>query len=277
MGIHSDSFPPRLSTPKLQKIYTITQMDKAKAAVGSFLHKDGKHDTTVHETVNPAVTQENVTRTQHENVTTAADREVHQDHHHTSVQPIKDREVLPEQHNHQMAGVETRNLKRGNDEHVKHHVHENIQPVIQKETIQPSVVHTTVPVHEVHQNEAKHHTATSLPAVTMDEFKKQGGHLSGRDGRTDAFAGEPRSVGGTLGGAGAHGTTSLTEKDGHHKPHDTHGTHSTHGTGAGVGGTGLGSSTSHSSSNTTGAKPGLMDKLNPKKDADGDGKAGFMK
>merc|ERR1711974_53217 len=303
---HSDSFPPRLSTPKLQKIYTITQMDKAKTAVGSFLHKDGKHDTTVHETVNPAVTQENVTRTQHENVTTAVDREVHQDHHHTSVQPIKDREVLPEQQNHQMAGVETRNLKHGNDEHVKerlaaeqaqfkntrsvgdtqhsssanptiagehvhHHVHENIQPVIQKETIQPSVVHTTVPVHEVHQNEAKHHTATSLPAVTMDEFKKQGGHLSGRDERTDAFAGEPRSVGGTLGGAGAHGTTSLTEKDGHHKTQDTHGTR------AGVGGTGLGSSTSHSSSNTTGAKPGLMDKLNPKKDADGDGKAGFMK
>merc|ERR1712093_784779 len=77
-------------------------MDKAKAAVGSFLHKDGKHDTTVHETVNPAVTQENVTRTQHENVTTAVDRE-----------------VLQEQHNHQMAGVETRNLKHGNDEHVK--------------------------------------------------------------------------------------------------------------------------------------------------------------
>merc|ERR1712093_848369 len=102
MGIHSDSFPPRLSTPKLQKIYTITQMDKAKAAVGSFLHKDGKHDTTVHETVNPAVTQENVTRTQHENVTTAVDREVHQ-----------------EQHNPQMAGVETRNLKHGSDEHVK--------------------------------------------------------------------------------------------------------------------------------------------------------------
>ncbi|PVH77232.1 hypothetical protein DL98DRAFT_656899 [Cadophora sp. DSE1049] len=286
-------------------------MDKAKAAVGSFLHKDGKHDTTVHETVNPAVTNENVTRTRHENVTTAVDREVHQDHHHTSVQPIKDREVLPEQHSHQMAGVETRNLKHGNDEHVKerlaaeqaqfkntrtvgdtqhtssanptvagehvhHHVHENIQPVIQKETIQPSVVHTTVPVHEVHQNEAKHHTASSLPAVTMDEFKKQGGHLSGRDERSDAFAGEPRSVGGTLGGSGAHGTTSLTEKDGHH---NTHGTHSnTHGTGAGVGtGAGIGSTTSHSSSNTTGSKPSLMDKLNPKKDANGDGKAGFMK
>jgi len=24
-------------------------MEKAKAAVGNFLHKDGKHDTTVHE------------------------------------------------------------------------------------------------------------------------------------------------------------------------------------------------------------------------------------
>jgi hypothetical protein len=142
-------------------------------------------------------------------------------------------------------------------------VHENIQPVVQKETIQPSVVHTTVPIHEVHQNEAKHHTASSLPAVTMDEFKRQGGHLSGREERTDAFEGEPRSVGGTIGGAGARGTTSLTENDstrnGHHHHNDN------------VGTTGIDSTQS-----TTGKKPSLMDKLNPKKDADGDGKAGFM-
>jgi hypothetical protein len=142
-------------------------------------------------------------------------------------------------------------------------VHENIQPIVQKETIQPSVVHTTVPIHEVHQNEAKHHTASSLPAVTMDEFKRQGGHLSGREERTDAFEGEPRSVGGTIGGAGARGTTSLTESDstrnGHHHHNDN------------VGTTGIDSNQS-----TTGGKPSLMDKLNPKKDADGDGKAGFM-
>ncbi|KAL5330432.1 hypothetical protein ACEPPN_003960 [Leptodophora sp. 'Broadleaf-Isolate-01'] len=273
-------------------------MDKAKAAVGSFLNKDGKHDTTVHESVNPAVTNENVIRTQHKNVTTAVDREVHQDHYHTSVQPIKDREVLPEQHTHQMAGVETRNLKHGNDDHVKerlaaeqaqfkntrtvgetqhsssanptiagehvhHHVHENIQPVIQKETVQPSVVHTTIPVHEIHQNEAKHHTATALPAVTMDEFKKQGGHLSGREERSDAFAGEPRSVSRTLGRSSAHGTTSLTQKDGSHHDHSN--------------GAGVGSTASHSTSNTIHSKPSLLDKLNPKKDADGDGKAGFMK
>ncbi|KAF8850081.1 hypothetical protein BDZ45DRAFT_662264 [Acephala macrosclerotiorum] len=300
-------------------------MEKAKAAVGNFLSKDGKHDTTVHETVNPAVQQEHVTPTRHEIVTTAVDREVHQDHHHTSVQPITDKEILPEQHTHQMGGIEHRNIKHGNDSHVKdrltaeaaqfkntrtvgdtqhtsaaaptvtgehihHHVHENIQPVVQKETVQPSVVHTTVPVHEVHQNEAKHHTASSLPAVTMDEFKRQGGHLSGREERTDAFGGEPRSVGGTLGGAGARGTTSLTENDStrsgrHTGSHlgstgaSTTGTTGTTGhhhngaaTGAGVGTTGAGLESVESRK-----KPSLMDKLNPKKDADGDGKAGFMK
>ncbi|KAE8447216.1 hypothetical protein EG329_011047 [Mollisiaceae sp. DMI_Dod_QoI] len=337
-------------------------MDKAKAAVSNFLSKDGKHDTTVHETVNPAVHREHVTPTRHEDVTTAVDREVHQDHHHTSVQPINHKEVLPEQHSHQMGGIEHRDIKHGNDSHVKerlaaeaaqfkntrtvgdtqhtreaapsiagehvhHHVHENIQPVVQKETVQPSVVHTTVPIHEVHQNEAKHHTATSLPAVTMDEFKRQGGHLSGREERTDAFGGEPRSVGGTLGGAGARGTTSLTENDstrsGHHNGSHlgstgTSGTTGTTGsglTGAGVGTgitgnhhhgtTGIGSTTgltgsgiatgasgtsrgtsgvtgispdaSRGDSTTSGTRPSMMDKLNPKKDADGDGKAGFMK
>lgn len=245
-------------------------------------------------------------------MTTAVDREVHQNHHHTSVQPVQDREVLPEQHNHQVAGVEHRNIKHGNDEHVKdrlaaeqaqfkntrevgsmqhhastnagvtgehvhHHVHENIQPVVQKETIQPSVVHTTVPIHEVHQNEAKHHTATSLPAVTMEDFKRQGGHLSGREERTDAFGGEPRSVGGTLGGAGAKGTTSLTENDSSRHGHHNNEHFGATGTGAGAigasAGTGGIASNSH---DTTGKKPGLMDKLNPKKDADRDGKAGFM-
>ncbi|KAF4634068.1 hypothetical protein G7Y89_g4047 [Cudoniella acicularis] len=334
-------------------------MDRAKAAVSDFLSKDGKHDTTVHEvdinfldllfsantsqTINPSVQHEKVIRTKHDKQQTAVDREVHQDHYHTSVQPIQDREVLPEKHIHQTAGVEHRNVKHGNDDHVRerlaaeksqfkdhrtvaetqhtsssdptivgehvhHHVHENIQPVIQKETIQPSVVHTTVLVHEVHQNEAKHHSATELPAVSMSEFQRQGGHLGGREERTDAFAGEPRSVGGTLGGAGAKGTTSLTEEEGltGSRRNGSHGTHGYDGntsssttgtsstsrtfgtTGAGVGAgatgatTGVGSgnnhltgSTSHNSSNT-GKKPSLMDKLNPKKDADGNGKAGFM-
>jgi len=108
----------------------------------------------------------------------------------------------------------------------------------------------------------------------MDEFKRQGGHLSGREERSDAFNGEPRSVGGTLGGAGARGTTSLTEnetsRNGHHgKEHlGSTGTTGATGTSAGTGGL--------SSTEANGKKPSLMDRLNPMKDTDRDGKAGVM-
>ena len=44
----------------------------------------------------------------------------------------------------------------------------------------------------------------------MEEFKKQGGILKGREERQDAFEGEPRSVGGALSGSGS---------DYHTKPH----------------------------------------------------------
>lgn len=171
-------------------------------------------------------------------------------------------------------------------------VHENIQPVIQKETVQPSVVHTTKPVHEVHHNEAKHHQASTLPTVSMSDFQKQGGSLGGSATRTDAFHGEPQShSSGYIGGHGAQGTTSVTAKDGVHGSHagHTHGTtgtghtHGTPGAGTGTGTTtGTGTSTGLAGAPTTGAhgtkhsKPSLMDKLNPKKDADGDGKAGFL-
>jgi len=334
-------------------------MDKAKAAVSNFLSKDGKHDTTVHETVNPSVKNERVIRTQHEDSQTLVDREVHQHHYHTSVQPIHDREVLPEQHSHNMCGVEHRNIKHGDDSHIKerlateaaqfkntktigdtqhtssvaptvkgehihHHVHESIQPVVHKETVQPSVVHTTIPIHEVHQNEAKHHTASQLPPVTMSEFRNQGGHLSGREERSDAFSGEPKTVGGTLGGYGASGNTSLTENGNSHSElgrgnQGTTGTNGLTGSGQHSGNTSLtenensrsglgrgsqgttgtnGLTSAHSSnsmtsngmsgnsnsnfgnsSNTTSStrkKSSLMDKLNPMKDADKDGKKGIM-
>ncbi len=145
----------------------------------------------------------------------------------------------------------------------------------------------------------------------MDEFKRQGGSLTGREERTDAFGGEPRSVGGTLGGAGAKGTTSLTESEdvlsgrhgqGHHHGHGHHNNSSLDPNGAGstgisdasrttgttgsTGNYGTGSSdlrTGPTGTSTSGTandgthKASLMDKINPKKDADGDGKAGFMK
>jgi hypothetical protein len=270
-------------------------MDKAKQAVSSFMSKAGHHDTTVHETVAPAVTNETVTPTRHENVTTAVDKEIHQDHHHTSVQPVHDREVLPEKHTHNLAGVEHRKFDHSNKEedtqrlqregaqfkdqrtvvdtkhsqsmapvvggeHVHHHVHETIQPVVHKQTIQPNVVHTTVPIHEIHNNAAQHHGASALPALSMEEFKKQGGALSGRGERNDGFEGEPRSIGNAMG-------------SGHSDYH-----HHNAGEQSGLGSSGVGSTTGHNGNiHDTHKKASLMDKINPKIDADGDGKAGFMK
>ncbi|KAL0260857.1 hypothetical protein SLS55_004549 [Diplodia seriata] len=241
-------------------------MEKAKAAVSDFMSKSGHHDTTVHERVNPAVKHETVKPSRHENVTTAIDKEVHQDHYHTAVQPVHDREVLPEQHHHNLAGVEHRQFDHGNEhevqqrlkqeaaqfkdesvrhdehttrsaapqvagEHVHHHVHETIQPVVQKETIEPHVVHTTVPIHEVHHNSAQHHSTSALPAVSMDEFRRAGGALTGREERYDGFEGEPRNI-------GSHGSNIGTGL-GHE--HGTHGHQHEHGsglTGSGVGGAG---------------------------------------
>lgn len=129
--------------------------------------KAGHHNTTVHETVAPAVTQETVHRKEHEQVQPVIDREVHQDHYHTSVQPVHDREVLAEKHSHNIAAVEHREHHHGKEhdikqrleqeaaqfksrtrhgdveetrstvptvvgEHKHHHVHETIQPVVQK-------------------------------------------------------------------------------------------------------------------------------------------------
>jgi len=175
------------------------------------------------------VTHETRNRVDHENVTTAIDKEVHQDHYHTSVQPVYDQQRLAEQHHHNLGAVENRSFEHGNDrevaerlrteaakfkdqvhtgehkttqsvnptiagEHIHHHVHETIQPVVQKQTVEPHVTHTTVPIHETHHNAAQHHSASALPAVSLEDFKKQGGVLTGREERYDGFEGEPKSM-----------------------------------------------------------------------------------
>jgi len=273
-------------------------MDKAKHAINSVMSKAGHHDTTVHESVAPAVQKETVNEQRREEQQVVRDREVHQDHFHTSVQPVKDREVLPEQHHHNMVGVDhhthdhrdhagtkerleqeaaqfrnesvrapaqhttTAGVPEIAGEHVHHHVHEKIQPVVHKETIEPHVVHTTVPVHETHHNQAQHHTASALPAVGMNEFKQQGGSLTGRKEHFEHFAGEPNSIEQAAGTA-------------RHHTGDHHGNVDESVSGTGVGhehGTGH-----HAATGTHGGKPSLIDRLNPMKDADGDGKKGFMK
>ena len=94
-------------------------MDKAKAAVSNFVSRSGKHDTTVHEQITPAVTEEHVIPQRHEEVQQAVDREVHQDHYHTTIQPIQHQEVLPEKHLHQMAAVQERSFDHENPEQTR--------------------------------------------------------------------------------------------------------------------------------------------------------------
>lgn len=73
------------------------------------------------------------------------------------------------------------------------HVHETVQPVVEKETIQPHVVHTTVPIHEVHQNPAQVHSTTTNSPVTMEQFKEHGalGNKSQSE-RTESYEGCPK-------------------------------------------------------------------------------------
>jgi len=279
-------------------------MDKAKAAVSNLMSKAGHHDTTVHETVAPAVQRETVNEQRREEQQIVRDREIHQDHHHTTIQPVKHQEVLSEQHHHNMAAADHHTHDHRDHsgtkerlaaeaaqfrnesvrapaqhthqvaapevvgEHVHHHVHEKIQPVIHKETIEPHVVHTTVPVHETHHNTAQHHTASTLPAVGLDEFKNKHGQgiLGGRGEHFEHFKGEPQSIEHAAGIARTH------QGDRHGEP----GNESLTGTGHHHTG-GLGSDTTGTTGTTGTHKPSLLDKLNPKKDADGDGVKGFMK
>jgi hypothetical protein len=207
-------------------------MEKVKNTIKEFTAQAGHHDTTVHETVAPGVVHEEIKPHEHEEINTAVDKEVHQDHYHRTVQPVKDREVLPEQHQANIAATQHREFDHRDHEgakaalaaeqqkfknerivdattksqsvaptvggeHIHHHVHETIQPVVEKETIQPTVVHTTVPVHEVHHNAAQVHSTSELPPVDMQTFKQKGGVLGGREERYDAFEGEPKNIGGT--------------------------------------------------------------------------------
>lgn len=99
-------------------------------------------------------------------------------------------------------------------------------------SLEPHVKHVTAPIHEVHHNAAQHHEGTTLPAVTMDQFRQGGGALEGRAAQTSTFEGER-----------------------------SHGSH------------GVGSNTT---ANSKTEKPSLMQKLDPRVDADGDGKKGMM-
>lgn len=137
--------------------------------------------------------------------------------------------------------------------------------------------------------------------MSLSDFKSKGGVLGGREERYDGFEGEPKHIGGTLGSmvdgkthnkhdsAHVDETTKREAVHGDYDPMDGRHSHGNKHAEPGLGGGNIrgveeggpvGQRTTGSAlDNTSHTKPkaSLVDKLNPKVDADGDGKAGFMK
>jgi len=268
-------------------------MNAAKTAVSDFLHHKGKHTVDIEQETKPAVVHERVATSQHEDVVEAVDREVHQHHHQIHVQPIQDQVVEAERHHHNVVPVERRehtHNKAGEveavlaehqskfrderevlptqttnssqtivGEHVHHHIHDIIQPVVERETIQPHVVHTTVPVHEHIEHEPFIHKGNVLPTMSMDEFSRAGHTLTGfkKPGEHIEYEGEPLKIDGKshVGFGGMTGQQTGAPGGAYNE-----GT-----TGTGMTGTG-------STGTTAGPhKSGLMNKLDPRVDSDMDG------
>lgn len=127
----------------------------------------GEKNTTVEQEVAPAVEHEHVKKTHETQEQTVVDRERHQDHYHTTIQPLKDQEIEATKHDQVTADTIEREVNKDDDaakvkakavsdraafksttdeelqetttqddtvvgEHVHHHVHETIQPVIER-------------------------------------------------------------------------------------------------------------------------------------------------
>ena len=121
-------------------------------------------DTTVDAEIAPAVEHSHIKKQHETREQTFVEKEKHQDHYHTTIQPLKDSEVLPEKHDYSQE-TKHRNVDRDDgtakaraerdragfqstseqkqfesktqeptreEEHVHHHLHETIQPVIEK-------------------------------------------------------------------------------------------------------------------------------------------------
>ncbi|KAL5586276.1 hypothetical protein FOBRF1_016146 [Fusarium oxysporum] len=164
-------------------------------------------DATIHKEKQAPVVHEDVKSHEHEKVDTEVDHEVHQDHYHTTIQPVKDKNVLPTEHVYKENEVEEEIDHRNNEakmkakeeaarikneknvedtthsreyaptkehEHIHHHLHENIQPVIERETVQQKVIHTKNHIHEKEQLNDEYHEATVAPTISLDEFKNGG-------------------------------------------------------------------------------------------------------
>ncbi|ODN77946.1 hypothetical protein L202_05043 [Cryptococcus amylolentus CBS 6039] len=162
----------------------------------------------------PEIVQEHVRPQEHTQTAEAIDRERHIHHHQHRIQPIEHKVALDPKHVHVTGAAVVREHKEdmlpehqetlhaqrtlhtnqqttGDVEkshahigthintHEHHHIHETIQPVIQRETIQPTVIHHTAAIHEKVHEAPIVHEVTTLPPIGHDQFLKLKEGLSG--------------------------------------------------------------------------------------------------
>ncbi|KAI8948028.1 hypothetical protein F4801DRAFT_474416 [Xylaria longipes] len=176
--------------------------DEDEPSPGSSGNKD---TTSVTKETAPAVEHETIHKKHEQREQKMVDRERHQDHYKTTVQPLKEREVMPEKHQHEQANIQHREINRNQgdakamherkqaqfkdiskeagthretiqeptmtSERTYHHLHETIQPVIEKETVMPSVTHKTIPVKETIQEQTLDEGVTINPPMSREEFE----------------------------------------------------------------------------------------------------------
>ncbi|KAI0448544.1 hypothetical protein F5B21DRAFT_518846 [Xylaria acuta] len=153
----------------------------------------------------PAVEHETIQKRHEQREQKVLERERHQDHYKTTVQPLREREVMPEKHQHEQADIQHQYINRDQgdgkaaherkqaqfkhlskeagthsetlqeptltSERTHHHLHETMQPVVEKETVMPSVTHKTIPMKETIQDPTLDEGVTINPPMSREEFE----------------------------------------------------------------------------------------------------------
>jgi len=183
-------------------------------SVKNFLKSDSTDVTT---DVEAPVTHETHHHHEREEVSQEVDRERHIHHYQERVQPLKEEDIRGEKHFDNVVGVQESERSShnqgqveahlsklhgqhadaeehvrhdrevlqggvaGEQEHVHHHIHETVQPVIDKDIHHKKVVHTTIPVHEKIVEAPVMHETQYNPVLTTEEWEakmaKEGGKL----------------------------------------------------------------------------------------------------
>jgi len=182
-------------------------------------------ETVADQTVAPAVEHDTIKREHETRDRDVVEKEIHKDHYHTTIQPLKDTEVQATKHEFEQAPTEYRSVEKDDGaaeakvakklasfhdsvkeeetkethaqdetvvgEHVHHHLHEIIQPVIEKgkevqsgiflseyvadgifaEVIQKSVTHVTHPIKETVHEKSDDHGVPKAKPISVEEFK----------------------------------------------------------------------------------------------------------